>query len=1731
MAEGLPRRYEFRQALGTGGEGQVFLVADLLRDGELVVLKRLARDDAAEDRGVPGGRGTPRLVEQIRREFRLLAGLRHPSLAPVHDFGLLADNTPYFTRAFVAGSPLAAPPGGLDVPGAVRLLLGVCDALEPLHASGLLHGDIKPANVIVEPSGAVTLIDFSLARPQGAPDGLPSGTVAFMAPERLRGEPLDARADLYAVGVLAWYLLAGRLPFGPGLAETIDGHLRREPPRLSSRAPGTDDIEPVVRRLLAKDPVARYPDVRELRAALLGACRAAAGCAPAPACAALPALTGGIVDVDALAADLLAEPSDDRPLRPALVLGEPGAGKSTVLRELQWRAQLAGWTVLPLAGRAAGGWRDTLAALLRAARLLDDEPPAEPGAVTPAAVPDPTAASDVRLRQAADAVAAAAAPDGALLDEVHRALASWRRTRRVLLVIDDVDRLPETLLPLWRMLVCPGGAGAFRGAFSAAPDARFAEALFGAEDYRAVPLAPLDEEQVGSLVRRALGRDDPDLRAQLLRFTSGNPALVYETLLALVEGRVPFVDELSEAPLADRLRRLWTERLDRLGPDTARVLLALAAAGAPLSAAALAALVPRPEDRAEARRTLVGLGLARRTPGDGLAVERGEPRVTLARAVPDRIAPIAAELLDRVPDLPPAVRLRLAVAAGRDAQARELLAAGADALIEAGAAHEAADLLERLLRRTAGAPESADTLPVLDRLLDALERTGEARRALELTRRALPATGVLPFGLLLRCARLAALAGENEEADDRLAQAAARAEGAAQRSAVAAARARAWMRRGRHAAARDAALAGLADGAAGEDRLELLLVAGMAADLLGDAAAAAPRYAEAAELADRLGSPALRMKVRAHEAFTLQRSGRLDEAAQRYRECLEQARAADDRGAIASHAANLATVLHLAGRIGEAIRSYETALAAARWVGRASTALTTQANLAMCLAIVGQFEQSLRHAEEAAAAAGRLGLRRVEWEARAVVADVARRRGDLAAAREGFAAAEAGFAALGQEREAAEAALHRLECVALAGDPVPSDELARLAARIEAGRFDDFVPRLRAVQARAALAAGDTAAAISAAERSFAAAERRGDLEAQAEAAAILAGILAGRGDTAGAEKHRRARRAALEALAADLPDRLRTSFLAAQRDPCPAGPPAGPATSPPAPAPRTAPDVATRGAPAAATEKTMPAEAWSAEARAAAERPLFRLLEINRELVRESDVGRLFDAIMDAAVRFTGAERGFLLLPADGGGLEVRCVREFSQVELPEEHRRFSRSIAEQVYRDGEPVVTVSAQEDERFGRVLSVHELQLQSILCVPIRGRERTLGVLYLENRVRRGLFHEADRDLLLAFGDQVALAIENARLIEALRHRTRELEEAQARLQERLDERGRELERRTEQLQKVERDLATARRVLEPPHGFPGLVGESPAMRRVYHLVRRVLDTDVPVVLVGESGTGKEVVARAIHEHGLRRKGRFVALNCGAFPEGLIESELFGHVRGAFTGAVRDKKGVLVEAEGGTLLLDEVGDMPAKMQTDLLRALQERKVRPLGSNRDVPIDVRVIAATQLPLRTLVDQGRFREDLFYRLSVVEIPIPALRERLDDLPLLVDHFLTVFAARFGTPRKTVSREAIRLLMTLPWPGNVRQLEHAILNAWVLAEGDVLTPDDFGSVMAGGPAAGPPAASGPVASRALFEAAERERMLEALRAARWNKTRAADALGIPRRTFYRKLARYGIDH
>ena len=308
-----------------------------------------------------------------------------------------------------------------------------------------------------------------------------------------------------------------------------------------------------------------------------------------------------------------------------------------------------------------------------------------------------------------------------------------------------------------------------------------------------------------------------------------------------------------------------------------------------------------------------------------------------------------------------------------------------------------------------------------------------------------------------------------------------------------------------------------------------------------------------------------------------------------------------------------------------------------------------------------------------------------------------------------------------------------------------------------------------------------------------------------------------------------------------------------------------------------------------------------------------------------------------------------------------------------------------------------------------------------------------------------------------------------------------------------------------------------------------VGRNRRFLEVLKLAETVAPTDSTVLITGESGTGKEILARYIHALSEREGGPFVSINCGALPETLLESELFGHVRGAFTGAVRDKVGLLVAAKGGTFFLDEVGEMSPALQVKMLRALQEREVVPVGATEPVPIDVRIIAATNRDLEQEIRRGTFRSDLYYRLNVITLHLPPLRERRDDIPLLTEHFLRVLAERTGAPQPLkVSSEAMEALQSYDWPGNVRELENALERAAVLCQGDVLTPAELPArVVERQPE---PLVSEKPPPNPTLEVIERAYIYWVLKAEGGNKARAAEVLGIDPSTLYRKLNRYGMN-
>ena len=330
----------------------------------------------------------------------------------------------------------------------------------------------------------------------------------------------------------------------------------------------------------------------------------------------------------------------------------------------------------------------------------------------------------------------------------------------------------------------------------------------------------------------------------------------------------------------------------------------------------------------------------------------------------------------------------------------------------------------------------------------------------------------------------------------------------------------------------------------------------------------------------------------------------------------------------------------------------------------------------------------------------------------------------------------------------------------------------------------------------------------------------------------------------------------------------------------------------------------------------------------------------------------------------------------------------------------------------------------------------------------------------------------------------------------------------------------------EMRKVRSENLFLKRELKKGHEEKTIIGSSDEMVRVFKMVDKVANSDATILIQGESGTGKELIAREIHYRSGKAQGPFVSINCGAIPRDLLESNLFGHVKGSFTGAVRDSAGLFQVAEGGTFFLDEVGDMPIATQVKLLRALQEREIIPVGGTQTVKIDCRLVAATNSDLEKEVAAGRFRADLFYRLNVIPIRLPALRQRRDDIPILVDHFLKRHAQTHST--KTVNKDAMDLLMRYDWPGNVRELENVMERGLILDESGVIGPDDlpekirFGHSQRGSLVIDTPTLT--------LEALEKEYILKVLNHTRWQKKRASEILGINASTLYRKLLGYGLD-
>lgn len=482
---------------------------------------------------------------------------------------------------------------------------------------------------------------------------------------------------------------------------------------------------------------------------------------------------------------------------------------------------------------------------------------------------------------------------------------------------------------------------------------------------------------------------------------------------------------------------------------------------------------------------------------------------------------------------------------------------------------------------------------------------------------------------------------------------------------------------------------------------------------------------------------------------------------------------------------------------------------------------------------------------------------------------------------------------------------------------------------------------------------------------------------------------------------------------------------------------------------------------------------------------PLYRLA---KKLIQQDDYDTTLDLVVRESLDILAGERGFLVLQK-GDGLDFKVVRNWSREELEGEKDAVSRSIVERVLDRQEPLWVEDALADEDFAEKESVLRMGIRSVLAAPLHVEGELVGALYLESRKVDRLFGEPERDLFLHILDLASRALETATRRVLLTQRNALLE----------------------------RDFLAR-------YDFPGIVTRDPDFLRLLKTVAQVASSELPVLVQGPSGTGKELVTRALHLNSRRSKGEMVTVNCGAISPNLLESELFGHVKGAFTGATRSKTGLLTQADRGTAFLDEIGELPLELQAKLLRTLQFGEVHPVGSTQPLQVDVRFLAATNRNLEDEVAAGRFREDLLYRLNAITLELPPLKDRPGDVLLLFHHFLKEAAELDERSVPQVTPKLERALQSYDWPGNVRELKNEAQRLLAITpEGQPLTVESLSKRITGGK-------GGKVEEPPSLEEQEKELIELHLRLTGGNRTHAAKSLGISREGLRKKMKRLDID-
>ncbi|HPY17842.1 MAG TPA: sigma 54-interacting transcriptional regulator [Polyangiaceae bacterium] len=1566
----LQHRYEILHPLGKGASSSALLARDLLRN-DLVTLKLLHSHD-------------PALTAALRQEFAILVGRFHPHLPLVRDLEKQADHL-FYTADFIDGTPLTPWAQSRSAHDILTPLAHILDALHFLHRLGIRHGDIKPDNILVTPQGQGVLIDLGCARPLKATLDTISGTLGFMAPELLEGGPVDIRADLFAFGITCSIVLPTPAP----------------------------ELSNLLQRLIDPNPDHRPSDAAEVNEAF--------GFPPftlGPPQGRLERIVGRQAPLKSFQEALSALRQRAPHPRCLVFHGPDGVGRSRLLNEMKWQAQLEG-AVIQGDARAPRAIEDMFARALGSSAID---------------------------RQGLSAIV-----------QTRHELA--QRSQPVVLVLDDIHLLASDqreLLDAWLRLLEPTDPWLLLLTSRHEPTLKN-------QEITTYSLGPLDASGVLAWTQGLLS---PAVVPHVLRLTGGYPADLEALMDRVLRGEIPESD-LPHASAPQSAGGLFLSL-----PKEEKLVLGWLA----VAMCDDATLRSCCQTTSHVLLRLHQRGWIERE-GRHWKLQRGwiAPRI-LASIDRETVTSIHRWHAEKSADNPPMRAYHFACGA-ESFQAGQLLLEYASLIEQSPQAwRPVTDALEEAVSGGERVPPEVQVACAqVNRLCGRFE---QALRWIARCLRSRPGVSVR-----IACRMEAALcflaSGRLQRAETAINTALFLAEKPDVKACLLETRCRIAIQQGNYEHVLTNGKIGLHLTSEASTRAKLHASMGLACTYLGQMEQAVEHLEKANTANPDALTPREKVRLSSFSAILAYRQGDLPRAIDGYRQA---SRWAEEHGLgdqMVSTAMNLGTAQQQAGEWGNALASYERGLLIARAIGKGNTACTLTLNLANLYAGIGVYDRArtllstLRNTRD-------LGY--VEANRLALEAELFEAEGLIDKAMTGYERAERLFSQQGAQREVAEMCWHQASLLLQQGNHAQADSLRQsLFQTLSDISAPDLTARWHALSPRSLLGR-HPAQALSHAQQALisAAASKQSALDAEMQT--LMADIYEQQGASQLACDHRLQARRAWESMAVGLPESFRPAFWAHPR--------------------RSAhrPEPSLKAAPPTPRE-------------------LLRILEINRRLNSSLATHDVLSFALDAAIELSGAERGFLLVRSKPNSkqLDVAVARNLDKERIGRSHLKFSRSIAENVVKTGLPVTTTDALTDDRFRSHQSVHAMRLRSVVCVPVTTPQGVLGAIYLDHRFRKDQFDEDMLHLLGAFADQVAIALRNARLVEDLERRTEALQKEQERVQQLLEGQAATIE-------KLSSEVQTRQQALEHRYDYSSIIGTSAPMQAVFHTLDRVTDMNIDVLVQGESGTGKELVARALHFNGPRRQGPFLSINCAALPESLLESELFGVVKGAFTGAHTDRKGLLVSACGGTLFLDEIGEMPLGMQAKLLRVLQERRVRPLGSSQEIPIDIRLVSATNRHLLDEISAGRFREDLYYRIAVVEVRLPPLRERPEDIPALCHHILHQAASSLGKQAATLRPEALRALLRHPLPGNVRQLDNLLRRAWVLAEGNAIGLADLDLF----PAMSVDSKSKP-RDRKAFEQEERAKILAHLESKRWNISEVARAIAMPRNTLYRKLLKYGL--